>query len=351
MKAAVSTGVKREIVIEDIPKPEVKPGKLLLKVNCCSICGTDLEYLDNSLEYRPGGALIAGTILGHEYCVEVVEIGEGVEGWSIGDRATISGVRPTCGECYFCRRRLNHLCHGKENERGIYTEAMPGGYGGQMGALTEYIVRPPGALLKVPEGVSDGEAALVEPLNVGVGSVNLAEMEPGDSAVIVGAGKIGLGTMLVAKAAGASPVIVTDVHKNRLDKALEMGADVALNAAEDDVISEVVKITKAGPDIIFICVRDGEVFNESVDMVRRGGKIIVVGQILPTKVNPGMWIPKQLKIAGVFRQTPMIKSLNLISRKIVDVKPMISEIIPLDEIQRACDSMWSGKNIVSLVKP
>jgi threonine dehydrogenase-like Zn-dependent dehydrogenase len=242
MKAAVTTGVKREIVIEEIPKPSVKPGKLLLKIKYCSICGTDLEYLDNSLAYRPGGALKAGAILGHEYCAEAVEIGEGVEGWSIGERATISGFRPTCSECYFCRRRLYHLCHGKDNERGIYTQAMAGGYGGRIGALTEYIVRPPSALLKIPEGVSDGEAALVEPLNVGVGSVNLAEIEPGDSAVIVGAGKIGLGTMLVAKAAGAFPVIVTDVHKNRLDKALEMGADVTLNAAEDDVISEVVKI-------------------------------------------------------------------------------------------------------------
>jgi (R,R)-butanediol dehydrogenase/meso-butanediol dehydrogenase/diacetyl reductase len=340
MKAAVTTGVKREIVVEEIPSPSVQPGRLLMKVMCCSICGTDLEYLDNSLAYRPGGALHAGAILGHEFSAKVAEIGEGVEGWSVGDRATLSGARSPCGECYFCRRRLYNLCLGKGNERAIYTEVTPGGYGHRFGALTEYILRPPSALLK-----------LVEPLNVGVSSVKAAEMEPGDTAVIIGAGKIGLGTMMVAKIAGASPVIVIDIHKNRLDKATEMGADVVLNAQEGDVIPEIVKITKAGPDVVLICVRDGMVFLEAIDMVRRGGKIVVVGQIPPTEVHPGFWIPKQLKIEGVFAQSPMINALNLIARKQVNVKPMISEIIPLDEVQRAFDSLRSGKNIVSMVKP
>ena len=323
MKAAVTTGVKREIVIQEVPTPEVVPGKILLKTLCCSICGTDLEYLDNSLAYRPGGALQAGAIVGHEYCAEVVEIGDGVEGWEIGDRATVSGVRPTCGECYFCRRRLLHLCHGKDHERGIYTQAT--GYGGKSGALAEYILRAPSAILQIPAHVSNEEAALVEPLNVSVGSVNVSKIEPGDSAVIIGAGKIGLGTLLVAKAAGASPLIVVDIHQNRLDIARKMGADIVLNALEDDVTAEAVKATRAGPDVVYICVRDGEVFNDSVDMVRRGGRIVVVGQIIPTEVNPGMWIPKKLTINGVFRQTPMIKSLNLIANGLVDLTPMISE--------------------------
>ena len=349
MKAAVTTGVKREIVVKEVPTPTVQPGKVLLKTLCCSICGTDLEYLDNSLAYRPGGELKAGAIVGHEYCAEVVELGEGVQGWSLGDRATVSGVRPTCGECYFCRRRLPHLCHGKENERGIYTQAT--GYGGKTGALAEYILRAPSAILKIPEHVSSEEAALVEPLNVSVGSVNVAEIEPGDSAIIIGAGKIGLGTLLVAKAAGASPLIVVDIHPNRLDIARKMGADIVLNAREDDVTEEAVKATRAGPDVVFICVRDGEVFNDSVDMVRRGGRIVVVGQIVPTQVNPGMWIPKKLTINGVFRQTPMIRSLNLVANGLVDLTPMITEKIPLEEIQRGFDDMWSGKNIVSMMVP
>lgn len=349
MKAAVTTGEIRKIGVQEVPTPQVEPGKVLLKTNCCSICGTDLEYLENSLAYRPGGELKAGSIVGHEYCAEVIEIGDGVSGWSVGDRATMSAIRPTCGECYFCKRRMPELCHGKDNERGIYTQAV--GYGGRTGALAEYILRPPSALLKIPEHVSDEEAALVEPLNVGVGAVDVAALKPGDSAVVIGAGKIGLGNMLVAKAAGASPVFVVDIHQNRLDIAKQMGADVVLNAKDVDVTEEVARITRAGPDVVFICVRDGQVFNESVDMVRRGGKIVVAGQIVPTEVNPGMWIPKKLQILAVFRQTPMIRSLNLIANGVVDVKPLITEILPLEQIQEACDKMWSGDNIVSMMTP
>jgi len=349
MKAAVTTGKIREIEMQEVPTPEVAPGKLLLKTHCCSICGTDLEYFENSLAYRPGGALKAGSIVGHEYCAEVVEIGEGVEGWSIGDRATMSAIRPTCGQCYFCQRREPEMCNGKDYERGIYTEVS--GYGGRGGALAEYIVRAPSALLKIPEHVSNEEAALVEPLNVGVGAVDVAELKPGDSAVIIGAGKIGLGNMLVAKAAGAYPIFVVDIHQNRLDIAKQMGADFVLNAKNVNVTDEVVKVTRAGPDVVFICVRDGEVFNDSLDMVRRGGKVVIAGQIVPTTVNPGMWIPKKLQILAVFRQTPMVRSLNLIASGAIDLKPLITEIIPLEEIQRGCDDMWSGKNIVSMMTP
>jgi threonine dehydrogenase-like Zn-dependent dehydrogenase len=191
--------------------------------------------------------------------------------------------------------------------------------------------------------VSDEEAALVEPLNVGVGAVDVAALKPGDSAVVIGAGKIGLGNMLVAKAAGASPVFVVDIHQNRLDIAKQMGADVVLNAKDVDVTEEVARITRAGPDVVFICVRDGQVFNESVDMVRRGGKIVVAGQIVPTEVNPGMWIPKKLQILAVFRQTPMVRSLNLIANGVVDVKPLITEILPLEQIQEGGKSSGPGE--------
>ena len=110
MKAVVTTGEKRGIIVEDIPKPQVQPGTLLLKTKYCSICGSDLEYLDGCFEYFKSGVgkLHAGAILGHEFCAEVTEVGEGVKGWSIVDRATIGGVQQSCGQCYLCQRRLPH---------------------------------------------------------------------------------------------------------------------------------------------------------------------------------------------------------------------------------------------------
>jgi len=352
MKAVVTTGEKRKVVVKEIPKPQIQPGTLLLKTKCCSICGSDLEYLEGSFEWRgEAGKLHAGAILGHEFCAEIAEIGEGVNGWSVGDRVTLGGGRRGCGQCYFCRRRLYHLCVGGRKRALFYNEAIPGGYGNKFGAMTEYFVRPPNGVQKVPDSVSDEEAALVEPLSNGVGAVEAAGLKPGDSAVIIGAGKIGLGAMLAAKVAGAAPVIVIDMIKSRLDKALEMGANAVINAKEVDAISEVVKLTEEGPDAVIICVRDGKVLNQAIDMVRRGGIIVIVGNVPPTEVNPGLWYIKNLRFVGILGYSPLSIPMNLITHKQVNVKPLISEIIPLEEAQRAFDSMYSGKNIVVLLKP
>ncbi len=249
---------KRKIVVEEVPKPQVQPGTVLLKTKYCSICGTDLEYLDGAFECGKWGELRAGAIPGHEFCAEVAEVGEGVEGWSVGDRVAAFGVRPSCGQCYFCRHGLTHLCTMGGSPRALFYENMPGGMGHKLGAMAEYFIRPAAAIQKVPDSVSDEEAAAVlDSVYTGLNAVEAAELRPGDSTVVIGAGRIGLGAMLCAKAAGAAPVIVIDVVKSRLDKALEMGADTVINANEVDVVSEVVKLTEAGPDAILICVRDG----------------------------------------------------------------------------------------------
>ncbi|MBA7700255.1 putative zinc-type alcohol dehydrogenase-like protein YdjJ [subsurface metagenome] len=355
MKAVVTTGEKRGIIVEDIPKPQVQPGTLLLKTKCCSICGTDLEYLDGSFEFLPKGSgkLHAGAILGHEFAAEVAEVGEGVEGWSVSDRVTLGELRRGCGQCWFCQRGLPSLCLGIAGIRSLHAiEFKPGGYGNRFGAMAEYFVRPPTYFQKVPDSVSDEEAALVEPLSNGVGAAKAAELKPGDTAVVIGAGKIGLGAMLCAKAAGATPVIVIDVVKSRLDKALEMGADAVINANEVDVISEVVKLTEAGPDAVLICVREGKVLNQAVDMVRRGGIIVLVGFVEPMEVNPSLWVWKQLRLIAIFSGfSPLATSMRLIANKQVNVKPLISAIMPLEDAQKAFDSMYSGENIVVLLKP
>lgn len=352
MKAAVTTGKRKEIVVKDIPKPEVQPGTLLMKTKYCSICGSDLEYLNGDFEWRGKcGELHADAILGHEFCAEVAEVGEGVRGWSVGDRATIGGGMQSCGHCYFCRRRLYHLCYGGRPRQVFYNEHLPDGYGGKNGAFCEYFLTRPGSLLKLPDSVSDEEGALVEPLNVGLSAVQAAELKTGDTVVVIGAGKIGIGAMLAAKASGVSPVIITDLVESRLAKALEMGADAAFNPNKVDVISEVVKLTEEGPDAVIIAVREGKVLNQAIDMVRRGGIISLVGAASPTEVDPRLWYMKHLRFVGTIAFTPITYSLNLIAHKQVNLKPMISAIMSLDEVQKAFDSMYSGENIVVLLKP
>ncbi len=352
MKAVVTTGEKRKVVVEEVPNVQVQPGTLLIKIKYAGICGSDLEYLDGLSR-----ELQAGVSFGHEFSGEVAEVGEGVEGWSVGDRVCYSGdTRQPCGRCYFCRRRLYHLCAGMRA-----TPATPDDkarrQASRYGAFAEYLVRPPIFYQEVPDSVSDEEAALCEPLSVGLRAVQIAEIKPGDTAVVIGAGRIGLGAMLFAKVAGASPVIVvTSRTQSRLDKAVEMGADAVLNDSEVDVVSEVGKLTGGiGPDAILNCTRrgalQGKLLNQIVDMVRRGGIIVLAAGAPTTEISSGIWLGKNLTMVGFVGSTPTATVMHLIEHKQVNVKPIISEIIPFEEAQRAFDSQYSGENIAALLKP
>jgi len=347
MRAVVVQEDKRSIRVQEVPVPTVQPGTLLLKTTYCSICGTDLEYLDGALQNIPGFEPYAGGILGHEWAAEVAAVGRGVQGWSVDDRAAYCLTKQTCGECYFCRHGLYHLCLGGPSQGSFLGKQ---GFGQRAGAMAEYFVKTPNFCQPVPESVSPEEACLAEPLATGVGSVKAAGLGLGDSAVIIGAGKIGLGTMLCARAAGVAPIIVIDVVKQRLEKALEMGADVALNAKEVDVVAEVVKLTDAGPDTVLICVREGKVLNQAAQMVRHGGAIALTGFVAPMEVEPALWVEKRLTLRGHI-SGPITAALNLMAHKLVDVKPLISEIMPLEDAQRGFDSIRSGKNLGVLLKP
>lgn len=357
MRACVATGERRRIQCREIPVPVVEPGWLLLKTIYACICGSDLEYLDGSFGMisqgvtHPGAimghraaaeqglngsavpassgySIRPGSILGHEFVAEVVEIGEGVTGWSVGDRAIPWAGGPNPGQPTVPGR-------GYETYR----------------CMAEYMVTTPSGVMKVPGHVSDEEAVFVEPLCTGNGAVATAGIRPGQSAVVIGAGKIGLLAAMAARVAGAAPVISVDLVNSRLEKALEVGVDFALNADDVDVVSEVARLTGDGADAVLICVRDGKVLNQAAEMAKRGGSsIVLAGFVLPMEVNPMLWLIKRLRIYGILGGS-MVDSMHLISHKQIDPKPLITDVITFDEVQRAVDSVYSGENIAVLLKP
>ncbi|HJN52642.1 MAG: zinc-binding dehydrogenase [Pseudomonadales bacterium] len=334
MKACVATGEKRRVECKDIQTPTVEPGWLLLKTTYACICGSDLEYLDGSFDLishgvshagdSPLSGIRPGSIPGHEFVAEVVEVGEGAKGWAVGDRA---------------------VPLGHPDPRGIGVPAP--GYENYK-CMAEYFLSTPFGLQKVPDHVADEEAVFVEPLCTGNGAVATAGVRPGQSVVVIGAGKIGLLAAMAAKVAGASPVISIDLVESRLDKAREVGVDAALNANVVDVITEVAKLTGEGPDAILICVRDGRVLNQAAEMANRGASIVLAGFVSPMEVNPMLWTVKRLKVIGILGGS-MIDSMYMIAHKQIDPKPLISEVIPLDDCQRAIDSVYSGENIAVLL--
>jgi len=319
---------------------------MLLKTIYAAICGSDLEYLDGSFQLMSHGTTYVppalaprvtqqgaspfgirpGSIPGHEFVAEVMEVGEGIEGWSAGDRA---------------------IPVGHPNPRG----AQPGEGYETYRCMAEYFLSTPFGVIKVPDHVPNEEAIFIEPLTTGNGAAAKADVQKGQSTVVIGSGKIGILAALSAKAKGSSPVIIIDLVQSRLDKALSMGVDVALNSGEVDVIPEVIERTGMGVDNVLICVRDGQVLNQAVEMVKRGGaQIVLAGFVTPMEVNPMLWSVKQLSVHGILGGS-MLEAFKMITERQIDPKPLISEVIPFDDCQRAIDSVYSGENIACLLSP
>ena len=195
---------------------------------------------------------------------------------------------------------------------------------------------------------------MTEPLATGVTAVHSSRMNIGDSAVVIGVGHIGLCVLAAAKAAGAAPLIAIDKNPSRLNVALEMGANITLNPNDTDVIESIVEITEAGADIAFVCVSSQApgVLGQAFEMVRREGRVILVGNAATQPLSTGKWLTKEVRIEGVVHMgEKMVPALKLMEYKRVNVKPMITEIVLLDEVQRAFDSLHEAKNVAVLLKP
>lgn len=353
---AISVAGKGKVQVEDIPKPEVRPGTLLIKVLGCSLCGSDIQrvYGPHWDTNEPRLNSIKGSILGHEWVGRVEAIGEGVTGWDLGDR-TVDG-RLFCGRCWYCVRGMSFLCMGGRVRahpfESIQSDTPPPPE--RHGALAEYVLRPAAGRLKVPDHVTDEEAAMSEPLATGVTSVLNAEVRLADAAVIIGCGHIGLATLAAAKAAGAAPIIAVDKIDARLAAAKEVGANITINAGNADVIQKVVELTQAGPDVIFVVVSSqaAGVVEQAFEMVRYHGRIMIVGSAGEATLNPGRWLAKEVRVEGtVHTGEAMIPSMKLIENGQVNLKPMITEVFALEDAQRAFDSLYQGENIAVLLKP
>jgi (R,R)-butanediol dehydrogenase/meso-butanediol dehydrogenase/diacetyl reductase len=274
MKAAVWYG-KEDIRIEDYPVPKVGPGQVKVRIMQCGVCGSDLhEYFSgpfiipskpHPLTGKSGGPLI----LGHEFSAEIVELGEGVSRFSIGDRVTANPLL-YCGNCYYCRRGEHIMC----TKLGTVGFAWDG-------AFAEYGVFPEYTLIKLPDSVTDEMGATVEPLAVAIHAANRSGMKIGDNVAIVGAGPIGLFVLQVCKAVGARHVYVIEPMKARLETAAKTGATAVLDPSQVDVGKEIGALTDGiRVDVAFDCVGNQASFDTSVKVTGRRATICVVGLAL-----------------------------------------------------------------------
>jgi L-iditol 2-dehydrogenase len=309
------------LTYKDVPDPKCGSGHVLVAVKACGICGSDVHGMDGS-----SGRRQPPVIMGHEAAGLIAEVGAGVDRWKPGQRVTFDSTI-YCGECRYCRRGQINLC---DNRRvlGVSCDEYR-----QHGAFAEYVAVPVRILYALPEGVSFAQAALVEALSIAVHAVRRTTVDVNDSAVVVGAGNIGLLVLQVLKFVGCSPVIAVDVDPARLERARKLGADLVINSRNAEAGREVRKHVSAGADVAVEAAGIAGSLTDAVSVLRKGGHLTLVGNLSPSVDFPlQSVVTREIDVNGSCASSGEYPTcLELIGSGAVDVDALISAVAPLAE--------------------
>ena len=340
MKVAIMTGVgQMDYTQRPIPTP--KDNEVLVKLEYVGICGSDLHYYETG---AIGSYVVEPPfVLGHEPGGVVVEVGKDVKHLKVGDKVALEPGK-TCGQCEFCKTGRYNLCPDV-----IFFATPP-----VDGVFQEYVAHEAGLCFKLPENVSTMEGALIEPLAVGFHAANLGDAHIGQTAVVFGAGCIGLVSMMALKAKGVSRVYVVDIMPKRLEKALELGADGVINGTERDAVEAVLELTGgAGCDLVVETAGTQITTRQAIHMAKKGSTIVLVGysksgeMTLPMSLS----LDKELTFKTVFRYRhvyPM--AIDAVAAGKINLKGIVTDVFDLNDIQNAMDRSVADKaNIVKAV--
>ena len=340
MKAAVLRGV-HDLRLEELPEPRPADNEVLIKLKASGLCGTDVHMWE--------GINDEGTfpfIPGHEWSGEVIEVGKDIRTLSVGDRVVGEPFIP-CHVCDNCKIGLPPAMCEDPLYYG-FTWDTPGG-------MTEYHVSREDKLYKVPDNVTFEEAALIEPVSVPYTGIWLygGGVAPHDRAVVFGAGPIGLLGMLECKASGA-PVVSVEPDPYRRQMAADLGADAAIDPGAGDVIEQVMDATNGrGATLVLECSGSDGALAATIDVVAKGGRIVMIGHSIgrrvPIEVGKSIW--KAVSFIGSCDSPHFFpKTLDFLSRRLVDVMPVITHRFPLSEIHEAFElgmkASGSGKIMI-----
>jgi L-iditol 2-dehydrogenase len=326
MKAAFLTGL-RKIELREVPPPRLTgPDDVLLRIETVGVCGSDLHYYK---EGRIGPQVVEfPLILGHECGGTIVEAGAEVKGLKPGQRVAIDPL-VACGHCDQCRNGRKHTCRHQK---------FLGNPGQLPGALVEYLVLPAECCCPVPDSLDDEQAAIVEPLSVGVYAAQLAQLSPQARVGILGSGPIGLSVLLAIRAQSQAMAYVTDLLDERLAVARTCGAVWAGNPRRENVVAAIRRAEPLGLDVVFECAGEQETLDQGIDLLKPGGALLIVGIPAVDRVsfNISQLRREELRILNVRRQNLCVEpTIELMASGRVDVRPMITHHFSLDETPQA----------------
>jgi len=340
MKVAILYG-KETLKIEEREIPEPKEGEILVKIKAALTCGTDAKV------YLRGGhprMIIPPSPFGHEFSGEIAKTGKGVNKWKEGMKIMTVNSAP-CFSCYHCKREEYSLCEDLLFLNGAYAEYI---------LIPERIVRY--NLYLLPESLTYEEGAFLEPFSCVLHGIEKIEVKTGDWVSVIGCGPIGLLFLLILKAKGTR-VIMIDKVPERIKKAKELGADVVLRG-EGKLEEKVKDITPEGKgvDISIEAVGNPFTWEQSVKMVRKGGKILLFGGCAPgttVTFDTHLLHYNEVTIKGVFHHTPPVvrRAYEILRERIVNVTPLITERLSLEELDKALKNMVEKRGLKTAILP
>jgi len=342
VKAAFFEGPGK-VVIREIPTPECPPGGLLTRVRVSAICGSDRR----TFEY---GSKDPSIVHGHECVMGVIETDDGTGRFTVGDRILVAPVG--CGQCYYCRRGLEHLCSRKEEVRtvkqGGFAEFRPVGREAIEG----------GYVMKVPDEITDAEATLVEPLACVLNGNEKLAIYPGDSFVALGAGPVGNLHVQMARLRGASTIVVVDVKDSRLELNKPFGAAHLVNSSRVDPIAEVMKVTgDEGADRVVVACVSARAEAQAVAMARKQGEVLLFSALPDTApeavLNTNLIHIKELYVMGARSATRrhFALALQLLRTGRIDARRLVTHTLPLDQIALGFEIIKEGRGLKVVLEP
>ena len=337
MKTAVMTKLKY-CEIQERPIPEPKDDEVLVKIENVGVCGSDLHYYESG---RIGNFIVEFPfVLGHEAGGTVVEVGKNVKNLQVGDRVALEPGK-TCGKCVFCKTGRYNLCPDV-----IFFATPP-----VDGVFQEYVAHEAGLCFKIPDNMTTEEAALIEPLAVGMHAASQGNAHLGQTALVTGSGCIGLMSLLSLKARGVSKVIVVDVIERRLEQAKKLGADYVINGAKEDTVARVREITGGEGFDLGIETSGSQICGaQQIKAAKKGGTIVFVGYSPSGEMTLpiGTALDNELNFKTVFRYRniyPM--AIDAVASGKINVKGVVTDRFSLDNIQEALTACIEDKaNIV-----
>jgi L-iditol 2-dehydrogenase len=307
--------------MKDLPVPVPGSQEILVRVAACGICGSDVHGYDGS-----SGRRIPPIVMGHEAAGTVAALGSDVTNLTENERVTFDSTI-SCGVCVFCSRGEVNLCNNRE-VLGVSCDDYR-----RAGAFAEYVVVPSRIVYRLPPSISFPEAALLEAVAVAVHAVSLAQIVPKSTALVIGAGTIGLLCLQALRVAGCSRIFIADIDEGRLALAKALGATAALHS-ESELAKQVRHLTNGeGADLVVEAVGKNETVGASIEAVRKGGTVVLVGNISPEVTLPlQKVVTRQIRLQGSCASSGEYpRSIELMASGAINVKPLITAVAPLEE--------------------